>query len=255
MAFPFSEYLRSHRTLPSQSNPRTADARSVMKFLESYFASSEEKRLIQVGANDGIMCDPLRRFLAGGSGGNLRSVLIEPIPYYYQRLAALYADDPDVTVLNVACGALAGSMSLFFIDPAIADQMNGEGPANNWAHGQGSHDRNVVAYWIERNRFRGNEYVRNLEAFHAAVTSIEVKVIPLADVALSRENANLLIMIDVQGFEFEVIRGIDWDYPPAYIVFEDDRRTSGAIDEYLCARGYSYLCGHNDRLYARADRI
>ena len=220
-----------------------------MDFCEAFFSSTKEKRLIQVGANDGIMCDPLRRFLVKGRNQDISAVLIEPLPYYYGKLHDLYRDYPGVTVVNVACGATRGRAPLYFIEPGVADKMNGNGPANNWAHGQGSFDPNVIRYWIERNRFRGDEYVRNIDIYLRSVISIDVDIIPLSDIAMSQKNDNLLVVIDVQGFELDVIRGINWDHPPAYIVLEDDLNKSGPISEYLAVRGYYYLCGRNDKLY------
>lgn len=208
--------------------------------------------MIQVGANDGIMCDPLRRYLAPTRGQELHAVLIEPIPFYFQRLQDLYAGYPNISLLNVACGATTGTASLHFIDPAVADQMNGVGPSNNWAHGQGSFDKNVVKYWIDRNRFRGEDYVKDLDLYHASIQTIEVSVIRLADIELSRSNRNLLVVIDVQGFELEVIRGIDPAHPPTYILVEDDMTQAGPIDAYLGSRGYTYLCGQNDKVYMSA---
>lgn len=225
---------------------------SVGEFYQAYFGSPGRKSVIQVGANDGIMCDPLRPFLALSRQQDVHAVLIEPIPFYFARLRALYAEYPNVSVLNVACGAAPGKAPLYFIAPDVADRMNGEGPANDWAHGQGSFDKSVVSYWIDRNRFRGEEYVRNLEAYHASIQSMDVDIIRLSDVELSKSQENLLIVIDVQGFELDVIRGIDWAHPPAYIVLEDDLKKSGsAIDEYLSSKGYTYLCGRNDKVYCR----
>lgn len=224
---------------------------SIGDFYQAYFSSSEKKRVVQVGANDGIMCDPLRRFLAPGKDRDIRAVLVEPIPFYFVRLNAIYADYPGIALVNAACGAEIGSAPLYFIEPCVADQMNGQGPANNWAHGQGSFDRRIVEYWIDRNRFRGESYIRNMDTYYASIRSIEVSVIRLADIELSREHCNLLIVIDVQGFELDVIRGIDWNHPPAYIVIEADMRNSDPIDQYLISKRYSYLCGKNDRVYMR----
>ena len=42
---------------------------------------------------------------------------------------------------------------LYFIPPKVADQMNGDGPFNNWAHGQGSFNLDVVIYCIKKNIF------------------------------------------------------------------------------------------------------
>jgi len=226
---------------------------SLREFYEAYFESLEKKCVIQVGANDGIMCDPLRRFFAPSRNQDIGAVLIEPIPFYFEKLKVLYADYTDISVLNVACGATAGSATLYFIEPDVADQMNGRGPLNNWAHGQGSFDKNVINYWIRRNRFRGEGYVKNLDLYYASIRSMEVSVIRLADIELSRSHENLLIVVDVQGFELDVIRGIDWNFPPAYIVIEDDLGNSGPIDEYLSSRGYIYLCGRNDKVYKLSE--
>lgn len=227
-------------------------ASSLGDFYDAYFRSDRQKRIIQVGANDGIMCDPLRKFLAVSRDQNVDAVLIEPIPYYFEKLRTLYADYPNITVVNAACGASCSRALLYFIEPAVADQMNGNGPANDWAHGQGSFDPDVIKYWIERNRFRGEEYVRNIGTYMAAIISTDVDIIRLADISLSKQKGNLLLVIDVQGFELEVIRGIDWSFPPAYIVLEDDLNQAGPISKYLASRGYFYLCGRTDKVFVHA---
>jgi FkbM family methyltransferase len=225
---------------------------SLRDFFEAYFSSGNEARVIQVGANDGIMCDPLRPFLARRTNQDIRAVLVEPIPFYYTKLRNLYADYPNITVLNVACGASCDRASLYFIEPSVADHMNGDGPPNNWAHGQGSFDLNAVKYWIERNRFRGEDYVRNIDHYVEAIISMYVEIIRLSDIEMSGQNDNLLVLIDVQGFEMDVIRGIDWSHPPAYIVVEDYLNHSSPIDKYLSARGYFYLCGRVDKVFVHA---
>ncbi len=226
---------------------------SLADFYEAYFSSGKQARVIQVGANDGIMCDPLRRYLVHSTNQDIRAALIEPIPYYYARLRELYADYPNVTVVNAACGASRGRAPLYFIEPGVADQMNGDGPPNNWAHGQGSFDPNIVRYWIERNKFRGEDYTRNIDNFIGAIQSVYVEIIRLSDIEMSVQNDNLLLVIDVQGFELEVIRGIDWSHAPAYIVIEDDLNKSDPIDKYLGSRGYFFLCGRIDKVYVRYE--
>jgi FkbM family methyltransferase len=221
------------------------------EFYHGYFASSEPKSLIQIGANDGVMCDPLRPYLACSKESNVRALLIEPVPFYCDKLRALYEGYPNISVMQVACGAAPGRMPLFFVEPATADQMNGGGPANDWAHGQGSFDRKIVQYWIERNRFRGKDYVRNIDTYHSSIVSTDVDVVRLADIEMSKDYENLLVVIDVQGFEVSVVRGIDWDCPPAFIVFEDDMGKAGQVEPYLTERGYSHLCGRNDKVYIR----
>ena len=66
------------------------------------------------------MCDPLRRFLVHGTSQDIRAVLVEPIPFYCTKLRNLYADYPNITVLNVACGAVCGRAPLYFVEPSVA---------------------------------------------------------------------------------------------------------------------------------------
>ena len=58
---------------------------SLTDFYKAYFSSGKEARVIQVGANDGIMCDPLRRFFLYSTNQKIRAVLVEPIPFYYTK--------------------------------------------------------------------------------------------------------------------------------------------------------------------------
>jgi len=222
---------------------------STEELYEAYFSTSGPKALIQVGANDGIMCDPLRRFLVDNRERNLQAVLIEPIPFYFDKLKSLYAGYPNVSVINVACGAKTGRAPIFFIEPSVADQMNGSGPPNNWAHGQGSFDKSVVKYWIDRNRFRGEGYVNNIQNYYASIRSVDVPVVRLADIELPRTLHNVLVAIDVQGSELDVIKGIDWNHPPTFIVFEDDLNKATPIDRYLRSKGYTHLCGMKEKVY------
>ena len=55
--------------------------------------------------------------------------------------------------------------------------MNGDGPFNNWAHGQGSFNLEVVIYWIKKNIFRGKKYIEKIPYFISSIESINVKII------------------------------------------------------------------------------
>jgi hypothetical protein len=91
--------------------------------------------------------------------------------------------------------------------------------------------------------------VRNIDHYIDSIISVDVEIIRLTDIELSRQNDNLLLNIDVQGFELDVINGVDWSHPPAYIVVEDYLNEASPIDKYLTARGYFYLCGRVDKVY------
>lgn len=220
----------------------------VERFLAAFFASPEPKVVVQVGANDGVQNDPLRAFLV--QPGRYTAVLVEPLPHYARALRTLYEGRPDITIVETALGAQRGEATIYAIAPDVADRMNGAGPANNWAHGQGSFDRDTVIHWIEANRFRGEEYVRNIPAYIAAIQGTSVPVRVAADVMPPADN--LLLCVDVQGREMDVLQGVDWSRPPRYVLYEDDLGQDGAVGRFLQARGYRYVCGEADKVFERA---
>lgn len=224
---------------------------AISSFYQEFFSRPGLKQVVQVGANDGVMCDPLRKFLV--KPGAFSAVLVEPIPYYFEKLRALYRGDDRVSVLNAACGPARGQQTLYFIDPAVADEMNGDGPPNDWAHGQGSFDRDIVHYWIEQNRFRGDHYVANIQRYHDAVKSIQVPLIRVAETYTLKRGFDTLLVIDAQGAEHQVLQGVDWKTaPPDYLVFEVDTDNAQRARDYVDSIGYDYLGSeHGDVLYIR----
>lgn len=228
--------------------PTTTD-----EFLAGWFARPGPKTVVQVGANDGEQNDPLRRFLERPA--DYAAVLVEPLPAYVDRLRTLYAGRADVTIVEAALAGERGRRRLHFIPPEMADEMDGDGPPNRWAHGQGSFDREVVAHWIRANAFRGEAYRRRLPAYLDAIASIEVPVRLAGDVMPAAAAAgDVLLVIDVQGAELDVLRGVDWSRPPRAIVVEDDLDRGAAVAAFLVDRGYRHECGTHDKVFVLARR-
>lgn len=224
--------------------------KSINHFLSWYFGKGDNALVVQVGANDGVQSDPLRQFLL--NPGNYAAILIEPIPFYVSKLKALYSNRPDVKIIEAACGEVSQTKSLYFIDPVIADEMNGDGPFNNWAHGQGSIDYNTVVHWIEENRFRGEKYSQNVPLYISSIRAVDLSIKRLEE--FIPPHSSYLLVIDVQGFELEVLKGVNWALnAPAHILLEDDLGKTGEIMAFLNQKGYRYICGDNDKVFSRAE--
>lgn len=221
-------------------------------FLHEYFKSNLTKTIVQIGANDGEMCDLLRPFFKKNSG-SYKAILVEPMPFYANKLKSLYKDRPDIKIINAAMGEVERTETLYFIPPNVADLMNGDGPPNNWAHGQGSFDKNNVIHWIQQNSFRGDDYRKNIPYFLSCIESIEVPTLRTANIMPNC--GNLLIVIDVQGFELQVLSGLDWSVSPAYIMLEDDLGKTDSVFAYLEAKGYRYLCGKLDKVFVHGSTL
>jgi FkbM family methyltransferase len=226
--------------------------KEIENFLVYYFNSSEDKTIIQIGANDGIQNDPIRKFLK--YPGNYKATLIEPIPYYVQKLKKLYKYRKDIKIIKAAIGSENKIKKLYFILPKVADLMNGEGPFNNWAHGQGSFKLETIVYWIKQNSFRGKKYRDSIPFFISAINHIKTKIIK-TEYVLPSSNENLLLIVDVQGHELEVLKGINWNNAPRYLMLEDDQSKSDKLISFLNKKNFVFLCGSTDKVFINRKYI
>jgi FkbM family methyltransferase len=213
-------------------------------YLEKIFHLDGEIDVIQIGANDGIQSDPLRRFIQ--SPGRFSARLVEPIPFYCQELIKLYKGRSDVEIINCAAGSNESTMDIFHIEPEKAIQMNGNGPHNNWALGQGSSSRATVVYWIYKNSWRGASYVDRIPDWIASIEKLQVRVMQTRD--LVRDGAKTLLVIDVQGMESEVILGLCQENLPRWVVIEEDLGKKSAR-KLLIGLGYREIFAGSDTLF------
>ena len=224
---------------------RRKSASKVDAFLASYFSDDSDKYVVQVGANDGIQNDPLRKYLKQGFNG--RAILVEPLPSYAKKLNLLYHNHNQISVIQCAISSRPGVAKLYYIDPLVADEMDGNGPYNHWAHGQGSFDINTVKYWIYKNKFRGHNYRKNIQRFISSILDKEVPLMRLDEIV--SPHPNMLLCIDVQGAEYEVIKSLGNHIKPKYIIVEDDLQNGAKVRSLLSGLDYVCLGGKTDKIY------
>lgn len=91
-----------------------------------------EFTFIQVGAFDGVVQDPLRKYI---TKQRWRGLLVEPQAQAARKLRELYRDNDRIVILQVAVDASSGKRNLFTVDP------NG---APAWAGALASFDRATI---------------------------------------------------------------------------------------------------------------
>jgi len=147
--------------------------------------------LIQIGANDGRLADPVYGRLSqrGWSGD-----LFEPSPIYFPRLEQTYAQTPDVTLHNLGISDKASELELHHLAP------DHEQAFPDWVKGCASLEKGKIEAAILK--------VRPLRP--GDIVSVHVPVERL-DRALSpdRLSACDMMVIDVEGHELQVLGSFD----------------------------------------------
>ncbi len=207
------EYLAAHYP-EEQWKPLSATAREAWVQYSPVFTRNRIRTIVYVGAHVGDTALALDEAFAGR-----RFVLLEPAPKIYRQLSANVADRPNMTCLNVAAGASQG-LHEFFLDnsPAASSLLPYESIA------------------LDEFPFLGH------------VSKISVPVRPLdaivSDYSLLGQ-VDMLIM-DVQGYEDEVLRGAERTVESCRIVVSElslqalyaGSSTFDSVYQGLARRGY-----------------
>lgn len=216
----------------------------IQKFLEKYFTGEKSRCILQVGSNDGIQDDYIREHLINNHKDQF--FLVEPLPYYVEKLKALYNNYTNVSIVPAAVADMGKIADFYYIDPEIADEMNGDGPMNDWAHGQGSFDISTVRRWIIKNSFRGKKYRKNIDRYIGAIKKTAVDLVRIEDII--PHGPNTLLCIDVQGAVMNVVSSLG-ESRPKFIIIEDDMGGGGKVKQLLLSMGYKYKGGKRVKLY------
>ena len=186
------------QSLPTAIPDRPRRSRlALLDFLLACFdAQSNSVQVVQVGANDGKLDDPI---LPHWSKPHWKGVLIEPHPLYFSALASLHAANPNVSLVNAPVSQVAGSMTLYHLDETYSGAYPG------WLRGCASLDRGRMVAAIDRaNRKTGADVP------HSAVAETTVAARRLDDIlAETGVSAADILVIDVEGHERPVLDSFD----------------------------------------------
>ncbi|MBK6637724.1 MAG: FkbM family methyltransferase [Rhodocyclaceae bacterium] len=236
-------------------NLKKASPNSVSIFLRDFFEGAPLAVIVQIGANDGVSSDPLRSYLAHHAG---KTILVEALPYYCAPLRKLYCKKSNISIVNAVIGKERTTNRFYFIDPIVANEMDGDGPKNRWAHGQGSFQRETIVHWIKKNQFRGNKYQQNISRYINSILNIELEAITLADIERQHSITRIdLLILHVQGAEWLILSTLkQLSKLPRFIIYEDDYSLSSTdsdqLQAFLTLLGYVFIVGDTDKLWGIA---
>jgi FkbM family methyltransferase len=173
------------------------------QLLDAFAATYPEAFFVEIGSNDGQRDNHLRpRILAS----RWRGVMVEPVPYLFDRLRRNYADVERVALENAAVADRDGELPFFH----LAEAAEGE-PVPDWYSEIGSFSREFVL----GHRHEIPDIDRRL---------VETSVPCLRFESLCRKHSVEqldLVLIDAEGYDAEIVDGIDLvARHPRLLVFE-----------------------------------
>ena len=160
-------------------------------------------RFVQVGSNDGLHNDPI--FAISASSPSWTGILIEPVPYLFEKLKANYRHLPRFIFENIAIGRQRGRLPFYFVSDRARRELDG---LPDWHDQLGSFDKNhILKHMIE------------LEPF---IEVMNVEVYTLEDVLVRHGWGTIdLLHIDAEGHDWEILSAIDLLVPnPKMIIIE-----------------------------------
>jgi FkbM family methyltransferase len=152
--------------------------------LDNFCAREKNLTIVQVGACDGVTNDPIRDQVAKAS---TRAILIEPNPFAFDSLQKVYADRPNVTLIQAAIGDKDGEAHLYRVkttektDSAIDLTLQ------------------IASFYREHLEHHGKK-AHEIERITVACRSLSSLV---AELGLTKID---LLQIDAEGFDAAVVR-------------------------------------------------
>jgi FkbM family methyltransferase len=194
---------------------------------------------VEIGANAGDHHDHLRPHILERQW---RGLMVEPVPYVFDRLVRNYGHIGRVTLVNAAVGSQDGERPFFHLREAAPDERH---RLPHWYDGIGSFSREAIL-----------SHRPQLPDIDSRL--VETTVPTLSFESLCRDHGVErvdLLAIDTEGHDFEILRSIDLDRRrPAIVVYEHfhlapaDRAACAALlrshGYRTMEEGFDTLCLH-----------
>ena len=199
-----------------------------MKTLNEIIEKIGQKKdffFVQIGSNDGVRDDPLYKFICKY---NWSGIMVEPVPYLYERLIKNHEGRNNLIFRNVAISKDGGSMKFYYIKENQHDQTN-------WrcGNGLGSFIKDVVT-----------SHKNQVFDFDKNFSEIDIQTITFDSLVEGVNNIDLLA-IDAEGYDYELIKSIDFDKHQPSLIFFEHKHLGKRKDvyTYLNDRGYECIKG------------
>lgn len=190
---------------------------------------------VQIGAFDGQSGDPLEGCIRTLG---LKGVLVEPQQSAFDALKAHFADQPQLAFERAVIAAEDGTARFYRADPAFWQRhIKVGGSGGEVASLDPGHVRRHIAqFGGERLAAREAEYLRWDDLPALTLGTLQAR---------HGLGAPDLVQIDAEGFDYEILKMIDWSRPPVLVHYETLHLS---LPDRMAA--WDMLRGKGYRLYA-----
>jgi FkbM family methyltransferase len=187
------------------------------KLIAAFAAAHPDAVFVEIGSNDGEQHDFLRPHVLAS---NWTGVMVEPVPYVFERLRRNYGGIERVALENVAIADRDGTLPFFYLRDADEAERSS---LPDWYDGVGSFNREAIL-----------SHAPQMPDIAARIVEHNVPTLRFASLCerhgLDRVD---LIAIDTEGHDWEIIRTIDLSaHFPRLIVYEHFHLSPG--DRVAC---------------------
>ena len=213
-------------TPPVITRDPTLTVRSSLPFVVAHeLLANPRLTFLQIGAFDGVGDDDLRQLILAHK---LRGVLVEPQPSAFARLQQTYASEPQVTLLQAAIAEREGTRELYC------------------KRGEASMAASFDREHLRKHGIPASEIVAQRVPCHTVESALRTAGMQQVD----------LLQIDAEGYDWPIIRSIDFTRLQPRILRFEYRHMSGrdadACLALLAAHGYRFIVEARDIIAVRA---
>jgi FkbM family methyltransferase len=175
------------------------------KLLRAFAATYPHAFFIEIGSNDGEQHDHLRPFIRSRDWSG---VMVEPVPYVFERLLGNYGGLDRVALENAAIADRDGQLPFYHLAEASEDERE---RMPGWYDGIGSFSKEVVL-----------DHAAHIPDIADRITRTEVPSMTLASLCRKHDVEDIdLLLIDTEGYDYELIQSIDFAiHHPRLMIYE-----------------------------------
>jgi FkbM family methyltransferase len=203
-----------------------AGPRLLAQFAHAY----PEAFFVEIGSNDGEQHDHLRPFILSGAW---RGIMVEPVPYVFERLRRSYGANHRIALENAAIAEHDGVLPFFHVRDASLDER-AELP--DWYDGIGSFSRESLL-----------AHAGEIPDIEERIACAEVTTLTFESLCRRHgvDRVDLLV-IDTEGYDWRILQSLDLAprRRPRVIVYEHyhlSKADRAAAAEHLRAHAYETM--------------